>query len=143
LFAARQQLGAFFGDARPGRGRRNNILLGLPGGGVYHTEAARAVKPQILVLVGGGGNFDEVVNQRLDVGRTKTPLKTTAAATAASAVAAEFVILFLNSTHSLRRGNYFRESTYKSQIPLRWLVRSWSPTSFESASVMEFGFKFE
>jgi len=28
----------------------------------------------------------------------------------------------------------------KSQIPLRYLVRSWSPTSFELASVMEFGF---
>jgi len=29
----------------------------------------------------------------------------------------------------------------KSQIPLRYLVRSWSATSFEPASVMEFGFK--
>jgi len=29
----------------------------------------------------------------------------------------------------------------KSQIPLRYLVGSWSVTSFEPASVMEFGFK--
>ena len=29
----------------------------------------------------------------------------------------------------------------KSQIPLRYLVRSWSPTSFEPDSVMEFGFE--
>jgi len=30
----------------------------------------------------------------------------------------------------------------KSQLPLRYLVQSWSPTCFEPASVMEFGFKY-
>jgi len=29
----------------------------------------------------------------------------------------------------------------KSQSPLRYLLRSWSPTSFDPDSVMEFGFK--
>jgi len=37
----------------------------------------------------------------------------------------------------------FDEMIAKSQIPLRYLVRSWSAASFEPASVMEFGFKDE
>jgi len=52
--------------------------------------------------------------------------------------------LILTQGHSTKQYNltlveYF--SLIKCQIPLRYLVQSWSPTSFESDNVMEFGFE--
>jgi len=41
----------------------------------------------------------------------------------------------------LHVARYDTSQNIKSQIPLRYLVRSWSATGFEPASVMEFGFK--